>query len=213
MGEQYVPQQNEAPSPVLPRELYRGRVGFSDYVITDEEREVIEEWASQIQELRDLIDSGDKDGLAELAKRENSRLYIGKFLEKLETEGLDEEDKTLLSIGLWIQREQDKWRKWGVIIKVLKGGTFNLSSFLENKGKSSCLDSSILVKRMAEHFHIAGQVELTNQKNPFSHRYFQSQSGKVVDVWWGWRRGGLFQNNEEFKKKKKMAKHLCGMAS
>lgn len=213
MGERYSPQPEETPPPAAPRELHREKIGFRDYVITDEEREVIEEWASQIQELRDLIDRSDKEGLTELAKRENSQPYINKVLEKLEIEGLDEEDKTLLAIGLWIQREQDKWRKWRVIVKVLKGGTFSLSSFLQDKGKPSCLDSSVLAQRMAENFHIAGQVELSQPENQFSHRYFRSQSGKVVDVWWGWRRGGLFQNEDEFEKKKKMAKHLCGKAS
>ena len=32
------------------RELHREKIGLRDYVITDEEREVIEKWEAQIQE-------------------------------------------------------------------------------------------------------------------------------------------------------------------
>lgn len=154
------------------------------------------------------------ESLGALAMSEDFKPHAEKVYKILESEGLDEEDKTLLAISLWILREQDKW-KWRTISKVLKGGTFSLSSFVQKKGLPSCLDSVVLTKRMAESFQIIGQVKLAEpDKHQFSHRYFQSESGKIVDVWWGRRnRGGLFQKEEDYEEKKNMAKHLCGFAS
>ena len=54
---------------------------------------------------------------------------------------------------------------------------------------------------MAENFHIAGDVEFSQLEGRVPHRYFRSNSGKIVDIWLGWKRGGLFQNEEKFEEK------------
>ena len=196
--------------PHVPRELYRERISFRDYVIFDEKPEVIEKWTAQIQEILDAIDKHNLQDLEKLTERHDRRSYAVEVCETLKEEGLDEEDKTLLAIGLWIQREQDKWSNRRIIAKTIIGGTHGLSSFLRNKGKSTCLDLSVLTKRMAENFHIAGDVEFSQLEGRVPHRYFRSNSGKIVDIWLGWKRGGLFQNEKKFEEKEEMSKHLCG---
>jgi hypothetical protein len=205
-----VDQKNKDGELQKPRELHRERISFRDYVIFDEKPEIIEEWVTQIREIRDAINKHNMENLDMVTRRENHQSHASKVYEILEKEGLDEEDKTLLAIGLWIQREQDKWSNRRIIAKTIIGGTHGLSSFLRNKGKSTCLDLSVLTKRMAENFHIAGDVEFSQLDGRIPHRYFRSNSGKIVDIWLGWKRGGLFQNEKKFEEKEEMSKHLCG---
>lgn len=59
MGELHTSQHKETSHPATPRELYREKIGFQDYVITDEGPEVIEKWKIEIEQLRDAISPRD----------------------------------------------------------------------------------------------------------------------------------------------------------
>lgn len=189
--------------------LHRERVVLGEYTITGESPEVMEKWHQQIQEIVDALQSRDLDKLTELMQGGKYKPNYEKIMEILWREVKnDKESLTLLGIALWILREQDKWaghRK--IVTKMLKGGEYSLSSFLETGGKPWCLESSVLAKTMAENFGIKGEVK----KAPIMHRYFQADSGKILDVWWGYRRGGIFQNHQQWKEGKKIREeHPCG---
>ncbi len=206
MNETYRP----TPEETEPQEkiLHRERIGVREYVITGESPEVMEKWHGQIQEIVDALNKRDLDKLVELMQGGKYQIDNQKITEILEQEINDEESRNLFGIALWILREQDKWaghRK--IVTKMLKGGEYSLSSFLEAGGKPWCLESTVLAKTMAENFGIKGEIK----RAPIMHRYFQAASGKILDVWWGYRRGGVFQNEQQWKEGKVVKeKHPCG---
>ena len=215
MNETYRPTLDETikppePEKTEPREkvLHRERIGVREYVITGESPEVMEKWHGQIQEIVDALNKRDLDKLVELMQSGKYQIDNQKITEILEQEINDEESLNLFGIALWILREQDKWaghRK--IVTKMLKGGEYSLSSFLEAGGKPWCLESTVLAKTMAENFGIKGEIK----RAPIMHRYFQAASGKILDVWWGYRRGGVFQNEQQWKEGKVVKeKHPCG---
>ena len=94
-----------------------------------------------------------------------------------------------------------------------------LSSFLEEEGAPSCVDTSFLVKALAEQMGIKGEVQKVEKsiiaKATFGamvHRYFQTESGKVMDYWWSRGTAGLKINSDAFSKveEKRVGSSLCG---
>ncbi len=75
MGELHTAQYKETLQSDAPRELYREKIGFQDYVITDEKPEVIEKWKIEIEQLRDAISRRD---LESLVGPEESRRIVSK---------------------------------------------------------------------------------------------------------------------------------------
>ena len=75
MRELHTAQYKDTLQPDAPRELYREKIGFKDYVITDEKPEMIEKWKIEIEQLRDAISRRD---LESLVGPEESRRIVPK---------------------------------------------------------------------------------------------------------------------------------------
>ncbi|OGH93662.1 MAG: hypothetical protein A2538_00455 [Candidatus Magasanikbacteria bacterium RIFOXYD2_FULL_41_14] len=192
--------------------IHEEKIGRRDYMITGEEREVVNGWLEKIGEIKQMLDIGNIEELAKLADDGEYHRDVKQIVAELEQEGLDEEDKILLSISLWLLKEQRKdAKRWPIVKRFLKGGEFKLASFLDKEWVPNCLDSTVLIKVLAEQFGVDGQVKtIKSPAGKFAHRYFGSNSGKFVDIWWGYDRAGLFQDEKKFKETLKRDRHYCG---
>jgi len=128
------------------------------------------------------------------------------------------DDKRLLAIGLWIIVEVGDFSMFQSAIKVLKGGTFNLDSFLERKGNPNCIDTSVLTKVIAGWYGVEGNVKMVkdidHSKQPNKrdlHHFFESSSGRVVDIWQLRESGGLGLDEQQFLRDRQDGKllHSC----
>ncbi|MFZ2226730.1 MAG: hypothetical protein WA064_05430 [Candidatus Moraniibacteriota bacterium] len=194
------------------------------YRIEGENKEKMTEWKNQITEILNCL--ADKD----FHKKTN--IYLDKIPQNIEREmgefggSFDEEAKTLLSICLWLQREQGgKWvgnRK--VLWRIMSKDSVTLSSILDRNSAPSCVDTSFLIKALAEEFGIAGEVKklpmgkMNLIPGKIAHFYFESETGKIVDFWWGRsskrgeNTGGLKLTQESYDKtvEKKASLGKCG---
>jgi hypothetical protein len=199
------------------------KIGKKWYSIEGESKEKMAEWKKQIAEIKNALGSENFSQL--------TNIYLDKIPDNIKKESkesggeYDDEAKTLLSICLWLQRGQVKWagnRK--TFWKVLSKDSVKLSSFLDKKGAPACIDTSYLTKALAEEFDINGEVKKVpinkNKLTPdkMSHFYFRSNTGKIVDYWWGRDRdvgkntGGLKLNQRAYDKtiEERNGFNICG---
>ena len=206
-------------------------VGPKWYSVEGESKETMEKWKTEIQqvltEVNSAIENGDFSGLSEVLGENFHENDLNKLFDKIDTESseygqkFDDESKKLVSIGLWLWREQGgAWAGQRKIVwKVLTKDSAKLSSFLEDEGAPSCVDTSFLVKALANQMGINGNVQKVEKglvaKATFkkmSHRYFQTDSGKIMDYWWARGTAGLKVNSDAFSKveEKRVGSSLCG---
>lgn len=206
-------------------------VGPKWYSIEAESKEIMEKWKTQIEEVlaevSKSIETGDFSGLSEVLGENFHESDLGKLVDKIEAEAseygqeFDDEAKKLVSIGLWLWREQGgTWageRK--TVWKVLTRDSVRLSSFLDKEGAPSCVDTSFLIKALADQLGIQGEVQKVERgviakatSGKMAHRYFQTDSGKVMDYWWSRGTAGLKMNSDAFAEveEKKVGSSLCG---
>lgn len=208
MSERFSPTPVEVTAPK--KTLFEKRLGIRKYSIEDETPEVIAKWIEQIQEIHAALVRGDEESLMELMQGTKYEKNVSTVSALLETENLDEEDKKLLALGLWLLKDMKKWQEGQVRKKVLLGGKFSVGAHLESQNGFNCIDSSVLIDRVAPELGITGSVKKARIKNPYSHRYYETDSGKILDVWWGYQRGGLFQRRDDFEKRREEVDHPCG---
>ena len=188
-----------------------------------EEEKVLEEWHKQIEEILAAISAEhiDRDALNNTVRSDREfkqLLKDGKFkrnldwvFEQLEQAKLDEEDKKLLAIGLWFDREKGIFKFTPLIKRLLAGTNYKMEDVVRKWGLPDCINSSVAIQEMAKQFGVDGVVAMPNN-NRFEHRYFKSNSGKIVDVWWGGTRAGLFKSVDDFQQNKSefgKEKHKC----
>lgn len=195
------------------------------YSIEGEAKEIMTEWKELISKISNSLEKSIKSGnFSELSKVMGENFHEGDIKQivlKIENEAqeynvdFNNEAKKLLSIGLWLWREQGgEWsgeRK--IIWKVLTENSVKLSSFLDKEGAPSCVDTSYLIKVLADQFGIKGEVEKVREGR-LPHRYFKTESGKIMDYWWSRGTAGLKLNSGAFEKvkSKKVKGKPCGIS-
>ncbi len=205
------------------REVFSEKIGLRDYKVSVEDEKVLEEWHKQIEEILTAIsvEHINREVLNNIVRSDREfqqLLKDGKFkrnldwvFEQLEQSNLDEEDKKLLAIGLWFDREKGMFKFTPLIKRLLVGTNYKMEDVVKKWGLPDCINSAVVTQEMAQQFGVDGAVE-AQDNNRFGHRYFKSNSGKVVDVWWGGNRAGLFQSVDDFQKNKSefgKQKHAC----
>lgn len=171
------------------------------YRVEGESKEKMTEWKSQVENIISAFD--DEERFYELTGIHSKD--IKNIKENISKEGeLDNKAKTLLSINLWLKREQGgRWaghRK--TIWRVLAKESTSLTEILDRDGAPACIDTSFLTKALAEEFDIKGDVKkvpISKSKlapEKMAHFYFQAKtddeeknsskesSGIIADYWW-----------------------------
>ncbi|MFH1286301.1 MAG: hypothetical protein ABII02_00935 [Candidatus Magasanikbacteria bacterium] len=136
------------------------------------------------------------------------------FYEIIEKE-LDEEDLNLLAIGFWVLREQGDWKgNLTVGKRLLRSSGETLSNFIGKEAGPSCLDTSVLIQRLSKELGIRGSVTPMAKKF-VTHRFFTTESGKILDVLWDHDRAGYFEDSDDWKKNntKSVVEHFCAKNS
>lgn len=189
-------------------EGYTKRFGIREYHIPPEERELVEKWKQEIQEILDVLLAVpvDKEKIITLMQREGEKrpMTLAPFLEKLEQGRLNQEAVTVGAISLWLLREKVNWSIAASTLKPFLGGTHPLSEMLEEKKTSNCIDTSEFVRQMAQEFGVKGEIVDIGMSNrletigdPNGHKFFMSEGGAISDVWYGRKFGGFFENFAE----------------
>lgn len=183
---------------------YAKRIGIREYVIPQPEASELAQWKEGVEMFLLPIRSGDFGALHELI---NKRIDGNILVSYLEQANLSAEEKVMTAIGLWILTNKGRFpgnnkARW----KVFKGGVHPLSDTLDQDGDPTCLDVNVLYNLMAGQFGIAGDIYTL--KNRFSHRFWMSTSGKIVDIGWSSQTGGLVRTEESYEAivQKKMRK-------
>ncbi len=194
-------------------------VSLHRYTIRGESPEVMAQWkgevAAVLDGLKDAITTGDFAKVIEICQDKIHTDDVKKGLAKLELQSadtgipVDEEAQKLLAIGLWIQREQGgKWKTGQTELKtagrILSGGS-QLADALSPENDPSCLEISHLVQAMSRELGIKGEIKTTPRLG-VDHRYFATDSGKIMDYWWLRNTGGVALNEQAFKDAREDAK-------
>lgn len=182
-----------------PRIVHQTFFGPRPYLITENHPEFTRQWVKEIRELFRALKKNDWERAQKLLQGGNFHKKVADVYGSLEREGLvGDRHLILASVGLWVQKNQDKWVGTMVVVRrIVKGGSFDLTEFLKPGGQPSCLDTAVLVEVLARGCGIEGMVRKT--PSPYGHRYYQAETGEVVDCLWGSWRAGLFRDEGDFR--------------
>lgn len=189
-----------------------GPIKLRRYEIRGESPEVMFKWkeevAAVLDGLKEGLASGDFSRFIAVSQEKFHTDDIKKILAKLELQSadtglpVDEEAQKLLAIGLWIWREQGgQWRTGKTELKTagrILSGSSQLADALSPANDPSCLEISHLVQAMSRELGIKGQIKTTPRLG-VDHRYFATDSGKIMDYWWLRGTGGVALNEQAFK--------------
>lgn len=184
--------------------LYSDKKGLKPYNIVAPSKEKLAEWKREIDRLIAAIKLQEIPRLLTLmmndGRRKGDHVALAQLLSE---ETMDETDIVLLAIGLFALREKSPWQPVMTRLKLLKGGDFPMESFFTKGGMANCYDINVFVKTMAAQYGITGEVD----GEWIKHSKFSTPDGKVSDVLYAWKRGGLFQNVEKYRVFDKQRKH------
>lgn len=109
-------------------------------------------------------------------------------------------DLTLMAIAMFVMREESRWKGFKrSAIKVIRGGTFLMDNFFERDEVSICIDNAMVAKWLAHEFEIEGDVIFDTFIDSLCHAHFRAKEGQIIDTHIGFKRGGFFQNEQEYK--------------
>lgn len=137
---------------------YARKIGFREYRIPQEEREILDQWKEQVQQVVDilLIEPFNKETvIQELNKRGLTSGSLDSALSRIESEKYNENKRRLLAIGLWVDSVKGRWSWASSVLKVIIGGDRRLSSAVKGKGSANCIDTAVLTQVMCQEFGIS----------------------------------------------------------
>ena len=161
------------------------------------DRATIESWKKEIAQLHEAIVDGDFDRLKDLMAGGRYKRDISRVMEIQTRENIDDEGRKLLAIALLLMKHQSDWRGFcSAGWKLIKGGVKKLDDYFDEVNSPSCLDAAVMIEYLTELHGMEGKIKRVAGR--YSHWYWESISGKVIDIWWGYGRGGLYNNNEKY---------------
>ncbi len=183
--------------------IFETNLGPQKYQLKIGDRATVESWKMEISLLHQAIIEQDWERLQELMANGRYKRDIMKVMAIQQKENLDEEGKKLLAIALLLMKHQSDWRGFvSAGWKLIKGGVKNLDHYFDNNNSPSCLDAAVMVEYLTELFGVSGKVRRVAGR--YSHWFWESESGKVIDIWWGYGRGGVYgQKNKHLALKRR----------
>ncbi len=191
--------------------IYSRRFALKRYEVTAAGPETMETWKGEIAEIKASLeagkDSGQMDAIVE--KRDQKLSQMEGVWKMLNEEELDDEALTLLSVGLWAEMNAAKWQGISrAAIKLLKGGRRPLAETVAPDDVMTCLDRGVLINEIMKAHGIPGGV-YTFGKTRFGHRFWISDSGRVLDPGYAWSRGGYCPDLDHYREHVKNNKALA----
>lgn len=129
-----------------------------------------------------------------------------KFYEFMESAQKDIQTVALVSIGLWVSCLLHRGTNCTDICVEIYSNLRKLFSL--NRGLSdvlrderagpNCIESAVLIKRMAELYGIEGNVHKSEKDGEICHRFFMTTDYKVVDPVWATKFGGFFPRFRDY---------------
>ncbi len=175
--------------------VYETRIGLRPYIIRPASPEVLQQWSAEIDQIFALITSRDYLEIKKaITHRGRLRADPSAIINTIEQGKLSPRDWEILATGIWALTRKSPWHgihsaSW----KIMKGGSYPLESTIDPKISGSCTDTAVLIREIAAHRGIEGDL----YKKLFHHLWI-ADSGQVLDVNWAWERAGFFRNQEEF---------------
>ena len=185
------------------------------YPIEGPQREQMQTWKNEVDQLLSELEagvaSGDLSSFIEASKKTVTTDDIWNIVKDIkrqaEEEGLefDSEARHLIAIDLWIKRQQGgKWKKetlrrtaW----KIITGEGLKIVDVLDRDSAPNCIDVAYLAKAMSHQFGVYGEVNRVASATPgIDHRYFRTESGKILDYWWLQESGGVALSASAYQK-------------
>lgn len=180
-----------------------------------ENRDIFNEWKSEVTSIRSVLEkalqSKDFSTFVELLKTDTFHTNdVAKLIGQIEAAKrvfeqagivLDNEAITLLAINAWmIKKQGGDWAgDLTTFSKALRRGTKRFSDLLNKNGAPSCVDTSYTIKAIAHELGFEGQIKQV-QEGVIPHRYFETNSGKVMDYWWNRGQGGICPTADIFQR-------------
>jgi len=193
--------------------VFQKRIGLKEYVLRRPDDATKEKWQQEVVAVRDAIKTKDIEKIRQVIHHPYILEHWAEILENVTKEGpLTEEEESLLAISLWTMDKQGKWQGLVQAGKMLvKGGEHDLKQIVEHELATACVNSASLVEYLTEIFGIKGLVKRTGGR--LSHRYWESDTGRVVDAWWGREVGGLFRSFVDYMESRNLQHDIVDMAS
>jgi len=188
-----------ASSPAPDGTVFKKRIGLKEYVLKSPDEATIEKWKAEVSTIIEAIKTRDVEKIREVIKFPYILQHWDQIFQNLEkVRGpLTEEEEIMLAISLWTIDRQGKWLGLPKGLKlVLSGGTHNLTDVIDHKIPTACVNSASVAEYLTELFGVKGLTKRTGGR--ISHRYWESDSGRVIDPWCGRELGGLFRSFDEY---------------
>ncbi len=187
--------------------------GIGYYKLQGENQETMEQWKADVSQIRDGVHegrvSGDFSKFIDVTEGKFHEGDIRRILDKLSEQTqetgveMDDEGETLLSIGLWLWKEQGgDWSTGKTELKTVArilSGSSKIGDALEQDQNPNCVETTFLIRAVAREMGIPGEVR-TTPRAMIDHRYFETTSGKIMDYWWMRGTAGLALSQVTFKK-------------
>jgi len=179
--------------------VFQKKIGLKEYVLKKPDDATRDRWQQEVLAVREAIKTKDLEQIRQIIHHPYTLEHWTEIVVAVEkgAGALTEDEQSLLAISLWTMDKQGKWEGLVKAGKMLiKGGQHNLQQIVEHELATACVNSASLVEYLTEVFGIKGVVKRTGGR--FSHRYWQSDTGTVVDTWWGREVGGVFRSFADY---------------
>lgn len=181
------------------RTIYSEWIVLRPYNIQDAPAEIKQSWKKEIDKIIIYLLQGNKKNLEVLGTRRNEfwgdrHIDPQTIRDLLGEPGFDHEQLVLLAIALFMFQNKARYKFISGHLKAIFGGNYKLENFIGYENDANCVDIACLTRELAALFGIEGEITAGD----YDHRYFVTDSGRVLDVMAGWQKGGIFNTEEEY---------------
>lgn len=147
--------------------IFNIRLGVRTYEICEGNKELLEEWTTEIEKIRDVVVERNFESLLQLIDtysfRANTKgMEPEQAVEIIKSKEFSADSQIILAISLWVLSRKQKWKgDFAVLKRFAIGGRKKMSSFMDKDSEPNCLDSSVLIDYLAKKFGVDGSIKDT----------------------------------------------------